>query len=121
MTLRRWVCVALASAVTSCCEPTYASLFDESEKLEGRTVVEAGNMQRLDYPLYGDYNCRTWPTNLYQLGTYCFSIMSYVSAYNAIGLLTVGKTGDIQLFIVEGGLSAKISASFVTMYDCPLL
>ena len=97
-----------------------AGLFDESEKLKGHVVIEAGEMEKLDCPLYGDYDCLIWPSNLYRLGHLCFSISGYVSGYNLIGILGTNEYKVTSVFVVEGGIgSPKVTKHSMVLYECP--
>lgn len=98
--------------------PSYG-LFDDLDDLAGETVVEAGDLEQLRCPINGNYDCLTWPTAFYKLGSYCVeAVGAYSIGYGGRGILTTNSSGQNSLFVV-GSISSDFTRHPVKLYDCP--
>lgn len=96
------------------------ALFDDFDELEGQTVIEAGDLKKLNCPIGGSYNCLRWPTSFYKLNAVCLEpVGGYVSGYSLRGLLTVDGNGRPSLFVISGLSSGDVKRHGVQLYDCP--
>lgn len=100
---------------------TFAGVFDATDELEGKVVIYAGNVESLDCPIGGKYDCLTWPTNLlkFKYKDVCFT--SDIGACGSIGckgFIAVGKDKIPYFFTVEN-IGDDIKKHSVTYYRCP--
>jgi len=107
-------------AMVSFSSPSLA-LFDDFDELEGQTVVEAGDLKKINCPIGGDYNCLTWPMSFFKLNAICVeAVGGFASGYSLRGLLTVDRNGTPSLFILSGLVSSDVKRYGATIYDCPM-
>lgn len=57
-----------------------AGILDDLPELQDKTVVFAGNFERLECSIHGKYDCLSWPTELFKTRggrELCFTTNSY--------------------------------------------
>lgn len=54
-----------------------AALFDDSKRLEGKVIVKVGDLEKLDCPPFGKYDCVSWPRDLFKIDDVCVRILGY--------------------------------------------
>lgn len=106
------------------CLPLVASagILDDLEELQGKTVVYAGDFERLTCPIGGKYDCLTWPNNLFKTKRgrdLCFAASSYSSCgYSCKGVIAVGDNQTAYVFFIEG-IGGDMKKARMESYRCP--
>jgi len=99
-----------------------AGLLDDLDDLQGKTVIYAGEFERLSCPISGKYDCLTWPSNLFKTKRgrdLCFATSSLFScSYNCKGLIAVGDDRTPYVFFIEG-IGGDMKKSPLESYRCP--
>lgn len=121
----RTVLPVLTAFVVAFSAPTtaLALLLDDTEQLQGKTVVYAGEFEEVSCPIGGKYNCLTWPDTLLktQRGReICLAPATYVRcSYNCRGLIALDDSKGRYLFIIDsmGGVKRTSFQSF----QCPAM
>lgn len=99
------------------------ALLDDTEDLQGKTVVYAGELEQVTCPIGGRYDCLTWPSTLLKTRRgreFCLAPTGYVScSYKCTGLIAVDESNGRHLFLIEsmGGIKRTSFQSF----QCPSL
>lgn len=101
-----------------------AGLLDDLDDLQGKTVIYAGEFERLTCPIGGKYDCLNWPSNLFKTmrgRDLCFATSSYSScSYNCKGIIAVGDDRTPYVFFIEG-IGGDMKKSPLESYKCPSL
>ncbi|MDY1359575.1 hypothetical protein SOJ01_30900 [Pseudomonas aeruginosa] len=109
--MRVW-CASLLALVSS---GVWA--YGEINSLPGSQIVAAGDISQVMCPIGGNYDCLTWPSNLYELSreNLCFTadVMCGVSCEGFIAQ----KNGVNTLYILSG--FSKLDSSDIKLYKCP--
>lgn len=99
-----------------------AGIRDELDKLEGKVVVVAGDVEQVDCPIAGQYDCTTWPRNLlrFKYRNMCFvsDFLACADMFGCQGIVAVGKNGVPSFFSIpeRGG---DIQMFSYTPKQCP--
>jgi hypothetical protein len=114
------VLATIAIAVLAA-SPVEAGLFDDTDKLKGQLIVDVGDLESLDCPISGKYDCLSWPTNLYRFGySQCMQVLGF---YGGIGtkkaLLAVDDAKTVSVFVLSSSFSSDIRRYSVVSYRCP--
>ncbi len=114
--LRRALLVAAVMWPCLC----HAGIFDETEDLEGKTIVYAGEFEELSCPISGKYDCLTWPSNLMRTKRedICFSTNLYSCRLSCKGFIAVGKDGKTSVYLMES-LGNDLKKGTFERYKCP--
>jgi hypothetical protein len=98
-----------------------AALFDDSKRLEGKIILKVGDLEKLDCPPFGKYDCVSWPTDLFKIGDVCARILGYYGmGFGELAMIASDDKKAISAFVVEGsGLSTKIRMYSLSVYECP--
>ena len=86
------------------------------QSLEGYQIVEVNSLQDFSCPLYGDYDCLTWPTNFYEWGSQCVDLSGYASSGEEGILMSNGR--NVEMVTIDGIFNSP-SCHSVTFYQCP--
>lgn len=108
----KWTLVFLALA------PLFAQASSlDLDGLEGKKVVKAGDIEPVDCPIYGKYDCLSWPTDLYVLDDkICFT--ANINCYSKCdGFIAEGVSGKFSLYIL-GGFNG-IEEKRMQLIKCP--
>lgn len=99
-----------------------AGVLDELDDLQGKTVIYAGEFERLTCPIGGRYDCLTWPSSLFKTSRgrdLCFVASSYSScSYNCKGIIAIGDDKTPYVFFIEG-VGGAMKKSALESYKCP--
>lgn len=99
-------------------------LLDDLPDLQGKTVIYAGEFEKLTCPINGRYDCSKWPMELLKTKSgreYCLQPSSFTSCmYTCKGIIAVGNTGTAYLYVFEslGNDAKKINFQ---SFQCPSL
>ena len=108
----RWWWAGLSVVISS-----GAWAYGEMNRLPGSQILEAGDISQVTCPISGDYDCMTWPSNLYELSmqNVCFTadVMCGVTCEGFIA-----QKNGINTLYVLGGFS-KLDSSDIKLYKCP--
>jgi hypothetical protein len=99
-----------------------AALFD-SKRLEGKIILKVGDLEKLNCPPFGKYDCVSWPTGLFKIDDVCVRILGYYGmGFGDLAMIASDNKEAISAFVVEGsGLSTKIRMYSLSVYECPEL
>ena len=99
---------------------SHAGIFDATEELEGKVIIHAGNVQQLDCPANGKYDCLTWPTTLlkFEYKNVCFTSDIGACGIFCKGFIAVGKDKTPYFFTLES-IGDDIKKHSVSFYKCP--
>lgn len=91
---------------------------DSTEKLEGKFVVYAGEVEQLSCPLSGKYDCLKWPTGLYKFKYKDVCVQSDLlsCSFSCNVIIASDKNRSLTLFHVE---REKLSVEMFELYRCP--
>lgn len=82
----------LVASLAATCSLSFA--FDDIESLQGKLVLYAGELESVDCPISGKYDCSTWPMTMLKTRKgpeICFGSSKYVRcSYKCTGLIAVG-------------------------------
>ncbi|PUB87035.1 MAG: hypothetical protein DBP02_01975 [gamma proteobacterium symbiont of Ctena orbiculata] len=98
-----------------------AGLFDATEDLEGMVVLHAGDVELLDCPPYGKYDCLSWPSMLlkFRYKEICFtSDTGACSGAGCRGFVAAG-TDEIPYYFTTDSFSGDISKYRARFVRCP--
>ncbi len=117
---RSWPWIATAMVLCSC---TFTALaFDEFEHLQGLQVIYAGELDAVDCPIGGKYDCATWPMTMLKTRKgpeICLAITKYVQCrYRCKGLIAVGDDKRPKAFIFSA-MSSDANEFDFERYRCP--
>ena len=99
-----------------------ASLLDDLDNLQGKLVLYAGELESVDCPISGKYDCSTWPMTMLKTRKgpeICFGSSKYVRcSYTCTGLIAVGddKVPKAYVFSALGSDATEIP---IEKYRCP--
>jgi hypothetical protein len=98
-----------------------AALFDDSKRLEGKIILKVGDLEKLNSPPFGKYDCMSWPTDLFEIDDVCVRILGYYGmGFGELAMIASDNEKAISAFVVErSGLSTKISMYSLSIYECP--
>jgi hypothetical protein len=101
-----------------------AVLLDDLADLEGKTVVYAGEFEKLSCSIGGKYDCFKWPSDLFKtkgLREVCFTPKALISCtFSCKGVIAVGSDKKPYVFFV-GGLGDDVKKAGFETYACPSL
>lgn len=92
--------------------------------LRGGSIVDVGSLDHLSCPVWGDYDCLSWPSNLYKFSgntTICFEMTSYgaTSSLSAAAALIQSKSKEVYV-LFRAGVGQKYEIELIsTIYECP--
>jgi hypothetical protein len=98
-----------------------ASLLDATEDLEGKVVIYAGEIEHLECPIGGKYDCSSWPTTLlkFKYKDVCFtSDIGACASLGCKGFIAAGKDKQSYLFTLES-IGDDIRKYSVNYHQCP--
>lgn len=100
--------------------PLTAAAFGDMKGIEGKTVIAAGAVESLDCPLYGKYNCNTWPVGLlrFQFKNICFTTSSPRCSVGCKAMLAIGDDKSPKLYTVST-IGDDLDESRVELFKCP--
>jgi hypothetical protein len=84
--------------------------------LTGYQVVEANDLQKFDCPMFGNYDCLTWPSSFYEWGYQCVNLPGYYG-YGEEGILM--SNGKSTQMVVIDGIGNTPSCYDAQFYNCP--
>ena len=110
-------CIALTIATAA---PPALAIFDQTDDLEDKVVVAAGEIEWLQCPISGKYNCASWPTNLYRFvrKNICVEAPQVTCGFRCKAILAVGKDSSKGLYVFET-MGSGLSKSQFEVYRCP--
>ena len=115
--VRRTLLIASLSIWPCLC---YAGILDDTEDLEGKTIIYAGEFEELSCPISGKYDCLTWPRNLMRTKRkdICFSTSLYSCRLLCKGFIAVGQDGKPAVYLMES-LGNDLKKGTFERYKCP--
>lgn len=100
----------------------FGTIYDDLEDLQGKTVVYAGELEQLNCPVMGKYDCSTWPANLFKTmkgREVCFATTVYVScSYRCKGLIAIGSDKRPFVFFFDR-IGSDLTKVPLETYRCP--
>lgn len=104
--------------------PCGAGVLDDLENLQGKVVIYAGELESVDCPIVGKYDCSTWPMTMLKTRKgqeVCFGSYKYVRCgYKCTGLIAVGEDKVPKAYIFSP-LSSEATEITLERYRCPPL
>lgn len=91
--------------------------YGELRALEGAKVLMAGDIKQLTCPIGGNYNCLTWPHNLFQMEGRDVCFVANVSCGFRCEGFIAEKGGAASLYVL--GSYPKLASSNIQIYKCP--
>lgn len=114
--------VVLASMLAAFSTASGASLFDQIDRLQGKVVIYAGELEEVNCPISSKYDCTTWPTTMLKTRKgqeICLGTDKYVRCgYKCTGLLAVGDDKVPKLYVFSP-MSSDATEIPVEKYRCP--
>ncbi|QHA85429.1 hypothetical protein E3Z27_18720 [Pseudomonas mediterranea] len=112
MTALRWVVPLIVTGMSQ-----MAWGYGEIDQLAGSTVLASGGLERVNCPPFGDYDCMTWPQDLYKLKlqNVCFTARIMMCGYSCEGF--IAEKASIQTLYVIA--STGLDSSTIKFYKCP--
>ena len=91
--------------------------YGEIDQLAGSTALASGGLERVTCPPFSDYDCMTWPQDLYKLKrqNVCFTARIMMCGYSCEGF--IAKKASIQTLYVIA--STGLDSSAIKFYKCP--
>ena len=91
--------------------------YEDIDNLAGSTVLTSGGLERVTCPIGGDYDCMTWPQDLYKLRlqNICFTARIMMCSYSCEGF--IAQKANIQTLYIVG--STSLDSSAISLYKCP--
>jgi hypothetical protein len=104
------------------CGISHAYSIDDFDKLEGMSIIYAGEFESVTCPIGGEYDCLKWPTNLLKSKygkEFCIAPVSYVScSFTCRGLIAASGNNNLSLFIVSK-TTGDVKHSRFEQLQCP--
>ncbi len=101
---------------------SFGGILDGYDDLEGMLIVHAGEVEKLDCPIAGNYDCMTWPLNLYKFESkaVCFKMDSIFGCTGLFcrGFIAIGND-KTPYFVQLNNTGTGVTKSLVTLYKCP--
>ena len=116
-----WIGIAIVLLFLFLSSSSYASTFDATKDLEGKVVVYAGEVESLECPFMGEYDCSTWPREFlkFKYKDVCFSSdIGACESYGCKGFIAIGKDNTPFFFSLEK-MGDDIKKFKVKYYKCP--
>jgi hypothetical protein len=109
----RWMMLPLTVAALSQTAWGYGDI----DNLAGSTILASGGLERVTCPPLGNYDCMTWPQDLYKLKlqNVCFTARIMMCSYSCEGF--IAQKANIQTLYVVG--STGLDSSSIKLYKCP--
>lgn len=97
-----------------------AVAYDDLGNLEGKTVIASGDVESLDCPINGKYNCATWPVGLlrFQYKNICFTSITASCPYFCKGLIAIGQD-KTPYFYTLGSIGSDFKENRIDLFKCP--
>lgn len=91
--------------------------YGDIDNLAGSTVLASGGLERVTCPIGGNYDCMTWPQDLYKLRlqNVCFTARIMMCGYSCEGFIAE-KVGVQTLYVIG---SSELDSSTIKLYKCP--
>lgn len=107
--------VCIASAATA-----HAGMFNDLSKLTGKVVIGAGDARAMDCPSAMTYDCRTWPSSVYQMldSGRCFQLVRPVCGTSCTGILALDRS-NTATFFMQSQIGGDFTAYPATVSACP--
>lgn len=88
--------------------------------LRGASFGEIGNLRPVRCPIGGDYDCLTFPRNLYEMNGVCFTLpfTSAISGYEEAMVIQF-RSGGFGLMVKSGFGDRFEIVDIERVYDCP--
>jgi hypothetical protein len=100
--------------------PTATSAFDDTSDLAGKKIVFAGQVEQVRCPVFGKYDCLTWPRDFLKFSyepNVCFVASMTACSLGCSGMIAIGAGTTPYFYEVESGGSIRKHAA--TMVECP--
>ena len=112
MTALRWMLPLIIAGLSQT-----AWGYGDIDDLAGSTVLASDGLERVTCPIGGDYDCMTWPQDLYKLRqqNVCFTARIMMCGYSCEGF--IAQKANIQTLYVVG--STGLDSSAIKLYKCP--
>ena len=99
-----------------------AGILDDLPDLQGKVVAYAGEFEQVTCPIGGQYDCLTWPSDLFKTTRgrdICFKPTGYTRCtYSCKGLIALGDDKTPFLYIIEN-IGGDMKKSPIEIYKCP--
>ena len=107
-----------------CCTSTCgAGLLDDLADLKDKYVIYAGEFEKLDCPIGGNYDCLSWPTDLLKTkdgSELCISSTKFTHcSFTCRGMIAAGQDKVPYLYLFESSLGSDLSKHGFQPYKCP--
>ena len=91
---------------------------DDTEKLEGKAVIYAGEIEQQDCPPFGKYDCLRWPTGLYKFRhrDVCFQSHWLLCTLGCSAILAADRHENLTLFHIDRD---KLTSVQFQLHQCP--
>lgn len=113
----------LVSALTMGSVVNAASSFDQLPDLQGKVVVYAGEFEKMDCPIGGQYDCLSWPSGLLKTKgspVLCLNVGETLSCtFGCRGLVAMGEDRTPFLYLFEQSMSSDLAKHAFQPYTCP--
>lgn len=99
-----------------------AALFDDTKELKGKVIISAGEFEKIECPIGGDYDCSTWPDGLLRTPEYgsCIVINGFACSFRCKGLLVTDNSRALHFFEFDSGIGApNLKKHAATPVRCP--
>ena len=101
-----------------------ASARISESRLVGAVLADSGTISQLQCPVYGDYDCLTWPRYLHKyegMQSMCFEVVGEYFSYDT-AFLVLDKNEDMLLLVRSSLVGDKYEFHEIgTVYQCPSL
>ncbi len=110
MTALRWMLPLIIAGLSQT-----AWGYGDIDDLAGSTVLASGGLERVTCPISGDYDCMTWPHDLYKFSmqNICFTA-NVRCGFSCEGF--IAQKNQAQTLYVLG---SRLDSSAINLYKCP--
>ena len=83
----------------------------------GYKIVDVDKIEELNCPIYGDYDCFTWPNNFYKMGFRCMTLYTSIFPTGYEDVILIEKHSNFK--IVSQSYLSFNATSVERFYQCP--
>ncbi len=96
-----------------------AGVFDDTDDLQGKTIVYAGDIQQVSCPIGGKYDCLQWPRGFYKTTTgACFVTDEATCSFSCKALIATDSSRQVSVYIPQT-IGASMKKGSFQSYKCP--
>ena len=96
-----------------------AGVIDDTEQLQGKTIVYAGDIEHVSCPIGGKYDCLQWPSGLYKTSTgACFVTDETSCSFGCKALIATDQSRQVSVFVPQT-IGAGMKKGSFQSYKCP--